>query len=790
MKLQPTTTISLSLMGAALLAAALAGCGGSDVKRPPRGGEGGGGVGGGQNLGGEGGVGGAVLPDAGRDTASPPPDLAVPPPDLAVPPPDTTPDLTPSPDVTPPDTTPTCVAGSACAAAGGGRGLCKSGACVACADPADDAVCAAAYGAGHICIAGSCNPGTCHTSQQCADGKLCDPASHTCVVCPNDAACKADVVHGSQSICLVGKCVTGDCHDRNTDCRAGQICGLSVPHTCAPCTTDAQCNGQFQAGTICVQGACVVGDCRGSSDCTGAKDGLICGARTPNTCGKCTSDSQCQNDTRYRNTRNLCKTTAGANNGECLVNSCTNNGQACAANGADFCCGNRCVPGNCCQDGDCTAMGANFTCSRNTCTQCELATGNAYTVDPVNGSDAAGTGSARAGGAANPRCAFRTITRALRFIGDNPPAGTTITILGVAGQTTDVYSIAAPGSTDPVEANVIEVPENVRITTARGPIRFRLRAGGTAFKFIGPGSSLAPLDAAKLTIDGSGDTSGSGLVVELDSGKVVIANTIVQQTGDDGIRVFKGTADIGPGVRVRDSGTAANAQSGLLVTAGTVNLSGTTSDPVLFDANKENGITVSGTGEVNVDGVAVKTPAPNGNGTVMVKSNARAGVHIAQTATATRINNLRGLVSWGNVAGPGLSILAGSKVQLRNSVLLANGGSGVLITPAAATPAGNDTTGIDLGKAGAAAAGRNVLQARNVAGSNANAESGICVRLSPAMGAHTVSAQGNTFAGPRDCAATNPGPVTKAVDCAMKVDIAAPVVEGTTVTIEVQACTQ
>ena len=57
-----------------------------------------------------------------------------------------------------------------------------------------------------------------------------------------------------------------------------------------------------------------------------------------NTCGKCANDAQCQADTRYKNTRNLCKTTAGANNGECLTNTCTNNGQACAANTADFCC--------------------------------------------------------------------------------------------------------------------------------------------------------------------------------------------------------------------------------------------------------------------------------------------------------------------------------------------------------------------------------------------------------------------------------------------------------------------
>jgi len=59
--------------------------------------------------------------------------------------------------------------------------------------------------------------------------------------------------------------------------------------------------------------------------------------------------------------------------------------------------------------------------------QCELAAGNQYFVDPVNGSDSIGTGSGKAGGAAMAKCAFRTLTRAMRWIGDNPPSGTTIT---------------------------------------------------------------------------------------------------------------------------------------------------------------------------------------------------------------------------------------------------------------------------------------------------------------------------------------------------------------------------
>ena len=322
-----------------------------------------------------------------------------------------------------------------------------------------------------------------------------------------------------------------------------------MPHACAACTTDTQCNTSFQAGTICVEGACVVGDCRASSDCLAAKDGLICGVAKANTCGKCANDAQCQADTRYKNTRNLCKTTAGANNGECLTNTCTNNGQACAANTADFCCASKCVPGNCCADTDCTGMGANFTCSKNTCTQCELAIGNQYFVDPVNGSDSIGTGSGKAGGAAMGKCSFRTLTRAMRWIGDNPPSGTTITIVGATGAITDVYSVAPATSPEQPEAAVVEVPANVKITTSKGPIRWRLPAAAIALRFVGNGSSLIPADGARLTIDGTGDTSGSGVVFNLDTvaGVATIENVTIQNTGDDGVRVLKGRGVIGPG---------------------------------------------------------------------------------------------------------------------------------------------------------------------------------------------------------------------------------------------------
>jgi hypothetical protein len=781
-------------LASALLVVALVGCGTSDIKKPGTGGTGGdtggtggstGGTGGstggtsgtggstggtsgtGGSTGGTSGTGGSIQPDAGPDAS-----------------PDSSTDLAP-----PPDMAPACVAGASCALAGGGKGVCKNNACSACLEPVDDALCNGAYGPGNICINGACALGTCHTSQQCGDQKICDTASHTCVACAADSACKTDSVYGAQTICIAGKCLVGNCHDQNSDCRQGQICGLSVPHACAACTTDTQCDTRFMNGTICVEGACVVGDCRASTDCTAAKDGLICGVKTANTCGKCTNDAQCQADARYKNTRNLCKTTAGANNGECLTNTCANNGQACAANTADFCCSNKCVPGNCCADTDCTGMGANFTCSKNTCTQCELAAGNQYFVDPVNGSDSIGTGSGKAGGAAMAKCSFRTVTRALRWIGDNPPSGTTITIVGAAGATTDVYSVAPANATEQPEAAVVEVPANVKITTSKGAIRWRLPLNAIALRFVGNGSSLIPADGARLTIDGTGDTSGSGVVFNLAAGVATIENVTIQNTGDDGVRVLKGKGVIGPGVTISDAGTAINKQSGVLVTAGTAEIrGGNGADQTIIQNNKEYGISVTGTGEVNViNGVPVVTPAPTGAGTIVVKGNALGGVYIAQAGAALNINDITGLVSWGNT-GPGLKVLGGSKLKLRKSVLLSNTGSGIVVNQTDATAPGNDTTGIDLGKA--FDAGANHLQMATAPGTHPNTESGICVSLALTQGAHAISALGNVFAGPRNCAAANPGKLLTSVNCGDKVDLALPVVAGTTVTVDTTGCTQ
>src|SRR5512144_2838174 len=53
-------------------------------------------------------------------------------------------------------------------------GLCNTGGlCGLCEGAQDDAKCAAAYGAGNICVQGACVPGQCHVADDCGAGKQC-----------------------------------------------------------------------------------------------------------------------------------------------------------------------------------------------------------------------------------------------------------------------------------------------------------------------------------------------------------------------------------------------------------------------------------------------------------------------------------------------------------------------------------------------------------------------------------------------------------------------------------------
>jgi hypothetical protein len=616
-----------------------------------------------------------------------------------------------------------CISGACNSSAEcGNNQLCVSHACVPCtAGAAGDAQCVAdtQYGAMHICLAGQCVAGDCHdTSTECTGkGQICGiTVAHTCGSCGSgsagDAACKADTAtYGSGDICLNGACVQGDCHDKSTDCTTGKICNVST-HTCGNCSAgsagDTQCTTDARyTGDICYQGLCGPGNCHAtSSDCTGARAGLICGVSTANTCGSCTSDSQCKSDSFYGST-DICNTTTG----KCVSASCSPNSAACSANGTDYCCGGSCTTGNCCADLDCGSSGT--ACVNHTCSACNAVSGNKWYVDPVNGNDNTATGSDMAGGNVAPGCAFKTIKKLLNVLPSTPFAGTQIIIVGTTGTTTGLSA----GETYP-----ITLPSNTTLTTTAGPVTLTVPAGGTLFQLNNTASGVTGGgSAAPLVLDGNNHAGGTAILVSpgASTSTSSISNLTIKNTSSDGIRVTAGTLTVGAGVVV--SGSNAD---GIDVTGGAANISNASGTQTLFTNNATYGIEVGSLGSVSITG----TPGsvPSNSGTVVTNFNTLAGISINQTPGAAGLvtNAITGLVSWGNTSD-GMLLLGGSLVKVRNSIFLGNGRYGVLVSGANILD-GDDVSKLDLGKAGSP--GKNYLQTP-LGALGTNADAGLCVAL-------------------------------------------------------------
>ena len=176
-----------------------------------------------------------------------------------------------------------------------------------------------------------------------------------------------------------------------------------------------------------------------------------------------------------------------------------------------------------------------------------------------------------------------------------------------------------------------------------------------------------------------------------------------------------------------------------------------------------------------VPGVPV-VPA-NGQGTVVVSDNAFDGLEIFEAAGAAPLSTVNGLVAWHNFK-QGIQLFGGEQVKLRNSVVLKNVLSGLLV----ASSAPNDLATIDLGVAGDG--GRNLLQA--AAGSNPN-QAGLCISASAGEGTLTLSAEGNVFAGPTDCASSS-NAIVRSSSCSGGVDLGSIAATGTTVTVDLASC--
>jgi hypothetical protein len=603
-----------------------------------------------------------------------------------------------------------------------------------------------------------------------ADDTACAPASgvlgfckaNVCVSCAGGASgntsCSAAYGNGAGYVCASGNCAAGQCVS-NGECPSGQLCGVGSANQCGGCVGDAQCTGGggYGAGYLCIGGACLVADCRADNDCG---SGRICGLNTANRCAPCAADDQCHNDATTYGPTFICDTSAG----RCVPGSCALNNRACSANQADFCCGGACVAGNCCGSADCAALGNNYSCTNHVCTRCALATGNTYYVDPAAGSDTIGTGNNSTFG-----CAFKTISRALAVIGSAPNPATRVLVLA-----TGPVGVASNAEQFP-----IDVPSNVVIGGNAGRVQVLVPANTNGFLLHHPGSGLT-----NLTIDGQGNRAAYGIYVSSGADDTTVISALdVQNMGGDGIRVVgSGVLSIRAGVHVTLNGTSGSPADGLYVTdQGRAKIDVTAGDPVHFDRNTARGIYVNKSAAIELNG----SPGSGGNGTITTNSNLTAGLWIEQTPAANLpLNTVTGLVSWAN-PGYGMRIAAGSAARVRQSYVLANGASGILVsTYINGMTRNNDTSKINLGTSAGPSYGGNTVQA--ALGSNPNVGAGICLTLDRGAGA-ALNAAGNLFAGPIDCS-TSTATLRRSTRCSGSVDYAVRNNGPTSNTIVVARC--
>ncbi|HYQ27021.1 MAG TPA: hypothetical protein VER04_07375 [Polyangiaceae bacterium] len=378
-------------------------------------------------------------------------------------------------------------------------------------------------------------------------------------------------------------------------------------------------------------------------------------------------------------------------------------------------------------------------CVTNVCTACDgvgFSSGNTvYFVDPVNGSDANGTGSGRSGGHDLTACAFKTITRALQVIGSPTQAsGAVVKLKGNLG--------AASG-----EAFPISVPQYVVIQGASGPVTVTLAAGKVGFNFAGTGSTLKDL-----VLEGGG-TSDVGVRLPTADVTATLDAVTVQNTAATAVDVLAGTLTLLAGTTIQGAGTTQVRQEGITVEGTGKLIAKITTGRVSVIKNTAQGIRVLERGSVTLEGAVTSntgvTPTTYA-GTIVISQNNDANIELNQTGSTPRpLNTLKGILATGSVTSDGLLILGGTVASVRRSVFVGNGSSGVHLSHTGSKANGvNDMTAVDLGKA--ADPGLNVVQGANDQLNNKGA--GICINLDPAQ-VQAISAQGNIFAA-ADCSTT------------------------------------
>lgn len=514
-------------------------------------------------------------------------------------------------------------------------------------------------------------------------------------------------------------------------CLNGTQRGLCSGGVCGGCGTNDQACTMAYGSTVnrylCIADECAPGECRADNDCAAiGKVGQICGVASPNQCGQCTTDSQCQVSSYGANT--ICNPTVGV----CVPNTCSTPNATCAANPADVCCGTTCRAGDCCSTAQCT-NGA--TCVNNSCTTCAAVANNTYYVDPIAGSDTGLNGSAN--------CPFKSLSRGVQYIngvfGAAIPAGTKLVLRN--------DSTFARGERYP-----IQVPMNVTVESEDAGTRSTVivPAATTGFVLGATGSSLRSLVIEG--VDGGANNTGIRIATGSDT-TTRITDVTVTNCRASGIRSEGGSVSLGAGVVATRNGDPNGTSAGLFVSGGAVTVSVAAGQtPTRFDQNRGNGILITGAGRLTLTGVPDLTGYPanqnppavaTGAGTITANENQAANFAMAGSTTAMQ-SDINGLVTWGG-QGNGMNVAAGSNVMIRNSVSVKNRNNGVLVNPGGIAA----VTSINLGNA--TAPGLNVFQAPV----NGNLGAGICVG-NFANSAQTVEARGNSFANKSCAALTSP----------------------------------
>ncbi len=544
---------------------------------------------------------------------------------------------------------------------------------------------------------------------------------------------------------------TPACTGTNTACNLGGFDGLCKADVCSNCVTttdNAACTAAYGAPNLCLAGICVPGNCLVDTDCP---TGEICGLSQAHTCGKCSTDAQCQTDATYGKTF-VCDIGTGA----CVANTCsTANDTACTTDPGDVCCSSTCTPGNCCDNAYChTLIGNNAACVANTCTTCDPVGNKTYVVDPLNGDDGTATGSGTTGGGTTQTasCAFKSITRALAVIGPTPGLGTII----------QVKNTAAVGAS---ESFPIVVPANVTITGTGGTPTVNVPANKTGFRLTGANSGLA-----NLLLDAANTVGTTGIVVDTGTAATTtLAGVTVENMAGDGIEVINaGVLTIGAGTASNTNGTKANPATGLYI-AGTakVTIQVDSGTAATFNGNTSHGIHVSGLGSISI-GVDQGSINP----AAIADGNTIANLYIEQTpggVAAPPANLVSNFQANGSLTTHGIHIFGGSALTLRTSTALGNKEDGVYVTNYNVDGTkSSDVTHIDLGTV--ASFGHNVLQAATGATPAPNTGAGVCLDL-PVAAAQTLNAAGDTFE-LANCATATPGAIKRSNTCTGGTDIA------------------